>query len=343
MGGQASWRVLFAAAAGPRIGFGHLVRARSLARVLGVPPAVTIRGTPATRRRAASLRWRVIDVRRDADVRRFNPHVLVVDDPSIDAVRAWVRRAKRLGLLAATIHDLGIAAVPSDLVIDGTIAPRRTVHGRYGTLHGPAYAILDPAIQKIRGPRGSGKPRRVLIALGGGHTAVLAARLARAISVRVGDVEIRVAGGFSAAHRTLPLGSGRWIDSQDGLALELSTASVAIVGGGVTLYEACALGVPAIAVSLTPAQRVTIRAIARRGAALDGGAIHDRVVSDASRKRPSDRIVRDVERLLREPAERRHLAQAGRRLVYGRGAFRVAESLHHLAARHGIVEVDHVA
>lgn len=343
MGGRTPWRVLFAAAAGPRIGFGHLVRARSLARVLGVPPTVTIRGTTATRRRAASLRWRVIDVQHDADVRRFNPHVLVIDDPSIDAVRAWVRRAKRLGLPAVTIHDLGIAAVPSDLVVDGTLAPRRTVHGRYGTLHGPAYAILDPAIQKIRASRGSRKPRRVLIALGGGHTAVLAARLARAISVRVGGVEIRVAGGFSAERRTLALGSGRWIDSQDGLALELSTTSVAIVGGGVTLYEACALGVPTIAVSLTSAQRITIRGIARRGAALDGGALHNRVPSGGRRTRLSDRIVRDVERLLGKPAERRYLAQAGRRLVDGQGAFRVAESLRHLAARDSIVEVDHVA
>ena len=325
MSGPASWRVLFGVAAGPRLGFGHLVRARSLARVLGVPPTVAIRGTSTTRRRAASDGWRVID------------------DPSIDAVRMWVRRARRLGLPAATIHDLGIAAVPSDLVIDGTIVPRCAVQGRCGTLHGPAYAILDPMIQRIRGPAGSKTPQRVLIALGGGHTAVLAARLARAISARVRDVEIRVADGFAGAHRTLALGRGHRIDSKDGLALELSTASVAVVGGGVTLYEACALGVPAVAVSLTPAQAVTIRGIARRGAALVGGAVSTPETSGASRKSRSHRIALRVERLLGAPAERRRLAQAGRRLVDGRGVFRVAESLRRLASRPGGVEVDHVA
>ena len=342
MSGPASWRVLFGVAAGPRLGFGHLVRARSLARVLGVPPTVAIRGTSTTRRRAALDGWRVIDVRHDADLHRVNPHVLVIDDPSIDAVRMWVRRARRLGLPAATIHDLGIAAVPSDLVIDGTIAPRCAVQGRCGTLHGPAYAILDPMIQRIRGPAGSQTPQRVLIALGGGHTAGLAARLARAISARVRDVEIRVADGFAGAHRTLALGRGHWIDSKDGLALELSTASVAVVGGGVTLYEACALGVPAVAVSLTPAQAVTIRGIARRGAALVGGAVGTPETSGASQKSRSHRIAVRVERLLGAPAERRRLAQAGRRLVDGRGVFRVAESLRRLASRPG-VEVDHVA
>ena len=346
MGGQASWRVVFGVAAGPRIGFGHLVRSRSLARVLGVPSVVAIRGTSATRRRAASRGWHVVDVSCDADVRRLNPHLLVIDDPSINAVRTWMRRAKRLDLPAATIHDLGLAAVPSDLVIDGTIAPQRAVRGRHDTLHGPAYAILDPAIQKLRGPRSSAKPRRVLIALGGGRTAALAARLARAISARIDDVDLCVAGGFIAARQTRAPGSGRWIDSRDGLALELSTASVAIVGGGVTLYEACALGVPGIALALTPAQEVTIRGIARRGAALDGGAVYAPVTAGACRERPSDRIVGEVARLLGEPATRRRLAQAGRRLLDGRGAFRVAESLRCLAARHGVVEadeVDHVA
>ena len=37
-------RILFRAAAGPRRGFGHLVRCRSLARALGVRPLVALRG-----------------------------------------------------------------------------------------------------------------------------------------------------------------------------------------------------------------------------------------------------------------------------------------------------------
>ena len=37
-------RILFRAPAGPRRGFGHLVRCRSLARALGVRPLIALRG-----------------------------------------------------------------------------------------------------------------------------------------------------------------------------------------------------------------------------------------------------------------------------------------------------------
>ena len=46
--------VVFRVAAGPRLGFGHLVRCRAIARALGVEPRVSIRGTAATRRAGAS-------------------------------------------------------------------------------------------------------------------------------------------------------------------------------------------------------------------------------------------------------------------------------------------------
>ena len=42
----ADLRVLFRAPAGPRRGFGHLVRCRSLARALGVRPLIALRGGP---------------------------------------------------------------------------------------------------------------------------------------------------------------------------------------------------------------------------------------------------------------------------------------------------------
>ena len=151
-------RVLFGAAAGPTIGFGHLVRVRSLARALGVAPLVALRGTAATRRQATAAGWQVVDVKADEDVRRLHPDVIVIDDPSPERVRNWVQRARRLGVPVATVHDLGIAAVESDLLIDGTVAPRLDVLGRRGTLHGPRYAILDPAILALRGPRARTSP-----------------------------------------------------------------------------------------------------------------------------------------------------------------------------------------
>ena len=46
---------------------------------------------------------------------------------------------------------------------------------------------------------------------------------------------------------------------------------VAIVGGGVSLYEAVAAGLPTVAVPVVPAQAPTIRAFAARRLTLDAG------------------------------------------------------------------------
>jgi spore coat polysaccharide biosynthesis predicted glycosyltransferase SpsG len=112
---------------------------------------------------------------------------------------------------------------------------------------------------------------------------------------------------------------------------------VAIVAGGVTLYEACALGVPVVAVALNAAQHVTIRAVARRGAAVDAGSVATRpgrsaAASGFRRSKTIERVAREVDRLLRDPAARRRMALAGRRLVDGRGAARVAARLRQLPA-----------
>jgi spore coat polysaccharide biosynthesis predicted glycosyltransferase SpsG len=319
-------RVLFRAGAGPRIGFGHLVRCRSLARALGVNARVSIRGSAATRAAAALAGWQVLASDRDGEIRTTDPQLLIVDDPSPQAAAVWVRRARRLGIRVATIHDLGLGYVASDLGIDGSIEPRPGMRGGYGDLRGPAHAILDPAVAALRERHVDATPNQVLIALGGGsHVFQFAERLCRAIAADVPDATIRVAAGFADGRRRRPLVHGEWIDAPDGLAAELAAASVAVVAGGVTLYEACALGVPAVAVAVTPAQHQTIRGFAAHGAAIDGG------VSGTSGC-TVEGVAADVGRLLRSRASGKRLAVAGQRLVDGRGAFRVAAALQQLCA-----------
>ena len=52
--------VVFHVAAGPRLGFGHLVRCRSLARALGVTPRAWVRGSAATRASARAMGGEVL-------------------------------------------------------------------------------------------------------------------------------------------------------------------------------------------------------------------------------------------------------------------------------------------
>jgi UDP-2,4-diacetamido-2,4,6-trideoxy-beta-L-altropyranose hydrolase len=316
-------RVLFRAAAGPRIGFGHLVRCRSLARALGVDTTVSVRGSRATLRAAAASGF---DIRTGAvsvlsGPRR--PDVLVVDDPSAQEAAIWVRRARRLHVPVATIHDLGLGYVDSDLVIDGSIEPGSETYAI--GVSGPAYAVLDPSISAARelAPvRRSG----VLIALGGGeHVHRWGTALAHAILGRQPDLSVRIVEGFSRASRADDDSRLTWVPAPEGLAHELRRAAVAIVAGGLTLYEAAALGTPCVAMAVVAAQRPTIRGFATRGAAIDAGIVTE--------PEASDRVADAVAYLLARPTRAARLGGTAACLVDGCGVFRAAEAIRQLARR----------
>ena len=324
--------VIFRVAAGPRCGFGHIVRCRSLAAALGVEPRVSIRGVAATREAAASLGWTVVDVDSDRRLRSMNPALLVIDDPSAAAARVWVERARRLGIPVASVHDLGRDYAASDLVVDGSVLARSACRKPHALL-GPSYAILHPSFARIDDAR-AGSSRRILISLGGGaHVRRLARRLCREVSRLVPDADIRVARGFVSDRREPVLPAGRWVSAPRGLAAELSEATVAIVAGGITLYEACALGIPAVGFALTDDQQRTVSAFARRGAAIDAASrsknrerTREGTVPNLSPKRAAAAIAA----LLSDERRRRRQAASARAVVDGRGAIRVAYHLQRL-------------
>ncbi len=314
--------VVFQVAAGPRLGFGHLVRCRSLARALGVPPRVWVRGSAATRAAAGALGCDVLPTA--LSLGDVAPSVLVVDDPSPVAAAAAVRRARACGVLACTIHDAGRTRVGADLVVDGSvgIAPRRVGHT---LLLGPAFAVLDPGVRARRRAWRASRRRRVCIALGGGAQVFsLVPRLVEALARRAPGLHIRVARGFVARTGLPTLTVGQWLAPQR-LGAALAAADVAIVAGGVTAYEACAVGTPLVAVAVTPAQQPTVNALEQLGAAVDGGLLRSR----ASAIRIAERAVQ----LLDAPAAQRRLSAAGRGLIDGDGASRVAAALRALVAQ----------
>jgi spore coat polysaccharide biosynthesis predicted glycosyltransferase SpsG len=313
---------LFRFAAGPRIGFGHLMRCCALARALNVRPLVSIRGGAGARRTARALGCHLAGRRALSQV-----DLLVVDDPSPRSAHDWLVRAKRAGTSAATIHDLGIGSRAADLIIDGSVTarPRR---GRAITLRGPRFTVLDLRVASARAERRRRRTSdrgRVLIALGGGsYIFSVVQPLVDDIARRCPGATITVAAGFCRQTRTA-LGAARWIDRPDGLVRDLAKSDVAVVGGGVTLYEACAIGVPTVAIAVVPAQRAAVAAFARRGAVIDAGALAEQgmVVSKAGAA---------VARLLRDASARRRSSSAGRRLIDGRGAIRIAARFRALAA-----------
>jgi spore coat polysaccharide biosynthesis predicted glycosyltransferase SpsG len=318
-------RILFRAVAGPRRGYGHLVRCRSLARALGVRPLVALRGGPRVSDTAIALGCDVVRGSASRVLPRVRPDVLIVDDPSAADARRWMRVARRVGALVVSIHDLGLGCLDADLVIDGSIT--RNARARRGlTLAGPKYAVLDPEVLDSVTPPflldvpSDRDPYAVLVALGGGPRAELANDIAEAVVAANPQAKVRIAGGFDGISRE-EAAQIYWIGPARNLHAEMARASVAVVGGGVSLYEACAHGVAAVAVPVVSAQRPTVATFVKRGVAR--GVTRGRVTAQA--------VADECNELLSDETMRRHMARMGRRLIDGRGAFRAAAAVSRLA------------
>jgi spore coat polysaccharide biosynthesis predicted glycosyltransferase SpsG len=320
-------KVLFRVAAGPLVGYGHLRRAVSLARALGVRPVVSLRGGAAASDVARRLGCRVVTGSANSVLAAERVAVVIVDMPSGDAARGWVAAARRAGARVVGVADNGIGCVDGDMTIDGGAAA--TQARRTTDLRGPRYAILDPRLLTARSRRR--RANTVFIALGGGSRQRLANRAAAELLHRRPDVRVRIASGFAptaAMHHegheghdgrsNVARGDARivHVPAKRSLAHELASCSVAIVGGGVTLYEACALGTPTVGLPVVRAQRTAIDACAARGAIV------------AARARTGVQTARAAAGLalglLDSPSSRRRLSAAGRQLVDGLGAARIA-------------------
>jgi spore coat polysaccharide biosynthesis predicted glycosyltransferase SpsG len=335
MKGSAS-SVVFRVAGGPRLGFGHIVRALSLAKAMQVAPRMSVRGTAETKKVAHRLGALVKEQSLAGVLARGDVRLLVIDDPDARAGADALALARRSGAMVASIHDLGLAPIASDLAIDGSLAMLRKVWPATDALLGPRYAVLDPSLL-TSGPaaavgqsmRAQSEGRlRVLVSLGGGPRVTAGLKIARAVADASPDVWVTLAAGFSARQIHTRHPRVRLLESPAWLRSELARVDVAVLAGGVTLYEAALLGVPTVALAVVAAQMPTIRAFERVGASIAAGCLApgDRAAAERARAK----AVQAVEALLADEEKRRAMAVQGQQQVDGRGALRVAAALTRL-------------
>jgi spore coat polysaccharide biosynthesis predicted glycosyltransferase SpsG len=306
-------RVLYRVAAGPRLGFGHLLRVRALADAMGGTAWLSVRGGRHAIETAHGLGFRIVpagDPLPPIDV-------LVIDDPHAGRQAQWVRRGRTAGVVVVVVQDA--PGVSADLVVYPGVCAFAHPRG-VRVLAGPRFALLDPELP-ARAASAPGHAPRVLVALGGG---VHVRRVAQPLRARVPDADVEVAGGFAGG--LPPLSQGRWLaPGRRSFLSALADCDAAIVAGGVTLLEACAAGVPTVALAVVPAQRPAIRALSGSGAVVDAAGL-------ASTHPGRVRATRAVARLLADRALAGRLSRRARAMVDGRGAQRVARAIRALVA-----------
>jgi UDP-2,4-diacetamido-2,4,6-trideoxy-beta-L-altropyranose hydrolase len=192
---------------------------------------------------------------------------------------------------------------------------------------GPGYALLRPEFLRTRmsvHPR-NGALSRILVFVGGVDNAnktSVALRGIESLDSRTLTVDVVVGSANPHRHEIEMLSRRvrgcRLFGRVESLAPLMGVADLAIGAAGTTTWERCCLGLPSLTMSIADNQ-IPIA----EGSQLGGFAVN----LGKGESVTAEVIARGIEHLLNNPTIVQQMSLAGMRLVDGRGADRVAQSL----------------
>lgn len=173
----------------------------------------------------------------------------------LDTIEAHAKEVLKKGVALFTFDDHGSGALLAKknfLAMD--LAP---VEKFPNGLYGPKHMILNPAISAHREKKRDFKGAlKILVTLGGSDTYGVTPRVVSALK-GVSEIEVEIVVGPNFAHfdelteAASLLGAKVYRTVPDLIAC-ISAADLLVCGGGVTLFETAALGVPAVTIANEP-------------------------------------------------------------------------------------------
>lgn len=263
--------------------------------------------------------------------------ILVVDHYGFGA--AWESRVRGAVSRLVAIDDLANRRHDCDMLLDQNhfddAAARYDglVPDGCTRLCGPRFALLAP---EYAAARPAARPRRgaldrLLVFYGGSDPAnltLLALRVLGAAEFRQLHVDVVVGRDYPGLHELQALASARGLTTiHQGLPSLLPlmlAADLAIGAGGVTSWERCCVGLPAVVTAIARNQVEPARALAAAGACLLVGTLDD---DREPQSRLADALGAALRRLRADPRRLASMSERGWELGEGRGAAIVAECL----------------
>ncbi|WP_353854279.1 spore coat protein [Bacillus sp. Bos-x628] len=217
----------------------------------------------------------------------------------------------------------------ADVVVNGIYGGLEQQHIQVnGTEHfsGTSYLLLDHEICKLKDTYEVRKEcKKVVISLGGSDPRGLLSKVVSAL-ISTNHLNIlAVSGSASQTNEQEETEHIQFIRHTDQLSTRLWEADLALVAGGMTLYEAVCIGVPCIVLSQVDHQAVTASRFAKKGACFHLG-LGDRV--------DEKDILQAVQKLSNSYFLRKSIHLNGRTLIDGKGIKRVKNILINLMNHH---------
>lgn len=265
-------------------------------------------------------------------VEEHRPGAVVVDSYNVN--EAYLLSLKETGTPVVMTDDLATMDFPCDLVVGPNAhAEKLPYRGSPTTsfLLGPRFVMLRREFWETS-PRVSSDADRltVLITVGGADPHDLTPQLT--VAAVALDIFIRVivvlGPFFGRSNGTIEASSMdkiEFVSAPASLRPLMESCDIALSSGGQTLYELAAMGIPAISVEVADNQHESLLALAGAGTVIPAGKAGDPALFD--------NVAEALQRMGGDPSLRAEMSAAGRRLIDGRGALRVAEAVLALAAR----------
>lgn len=220
-----------------------------------------------------------------------HPEVRTWINDRLDTTEAHARRLKAAGMRLITFDDRGRGAALVDLHIAALAFEDASVLQGRKVLHGVDYLMLDPALARLRRLRSSLKS--VLVTMGGSDTWGVTPRVMEALLQRgyAATVVLGPAFAHSDAVDALlaRLPDGAFTVHRGGvpsLAEEMARHDLAITGGGMTPFQANAVGLPCIVVANEVFEVPVGRMLERLGGSVFAGFHEDMDLSVLDRPLP---------------------------------------------------------
>ncbi len=321
--------------ASPSIGFGHLRRSMTIARMLsGVLHPVFLHDPSDqwTQDEVAMQGW-TLETLESPNLwsGRRMPSGLLIDTREEAGLGVLISEARRRSVPVLSIHDLGLNPLPSDVVIDGSIFPNTVDFPRRDTAYytGTAYLVLDPAFSMLHQQRKRIRERikSVVINLGGGDSRRYFETVLEGLRSWGRELEVTGLPGFThwgqeaLAERDWSPLEFRWAEREQAVERLLFRADLAITAGGLASFEALCVGTPLLALAYDGFQHFTVSMLAKADACVDLG--------EGIYLKPSS-IPPILDSLEGVAGRRERLSCRGRQIVDGRGAERVCRLIRQL-------------
>ena len=321
-------QILFRVEASETLGLGHLSRCRSLAlefvRKFSCSIIFAITQAKIGKEFLDSIDATVVQPDELSNNSRFD--VVITDIPGIglDEQERWGGVASlHVGI---NDEDLGpfaydILIRPNLLNLPHPIAKKKN----FGYWKGKEYIILHPDFGLWK-PYFTSKRKveNILVCFGGSDPAGITLRTVPILRQLVSDIHIRIVVGVAFANmEAIKLIVANKFNMTlsvncSNMAKMFSNADLAFISGGTLLYEACALGVPALVLCQNETQHWEAEIFARAGAAINRG-VH-------SQAEDQD-IISAIRTMVGDKAQRQKMSWAAQRLIFSDGTGRIVSKI----------------